>query len=53
MPLFLEVTPTAGAREAQNAAEQSAAVIAFWGDRDRRAWGSQNSVIDGKRRRLK
>jgi len=53
MPLFLEVTPTAGAREAQNAAEQSAAVIAFWGDRDRRAWGSQNSVIDGKRRRLR
>jgi hypothetical protein len=31
MPLFLEVTPTVGAREAQNAAEQSAAVIAFWG----------------------
>jgi hypothetical protein len=37
MPLFLEVTPTAGAREAQNAAEQSAAVIVFWGDRARRA----------------
>jgi hypothetical protein len=53
LPLFFEVTPTAGAREAQNAAEHSAAVIAFWGDRARRAWGSQNSVIDGKRRRLK
>jgi len=53
VPLFLEVTPTAGAREAQNAAEHSAAVIAFWGDRDRRACGSQNSVIDGKRRQLK
>jgi hypothetical protein len=25
----------------------------FLGDRDRRAWGSQNSVIDGKRRQLK
>jgi len=53
MPLFLEVTPTAGQERHKNAAVQSAAVIAFWGDRDRRAWGSQNSVIDGKRRQLK
>jgi hypothetical protein len=53
MPLFLKVTPTAGQERHKYAAEQSAAVIAFWGDRDRRAWGSQNSVIDGKRRRLK
>jgi hypothetical protein len=34
MPLFLKVTPTAGQERHKNAAEQSAAVIAFWGDRD-------------------
>src|ERR1039458_6579401 len=53
MPLFLEVTPTAGQERHKNAAVQGAAVIAFWGDRDWRAWGSQNSVIDGKRQQQK
>jgi hypothetical protein len=31
MPLFLEVPPNGRGKGVQNAAEQSAAVIAFWG----------------------
>jgi hypothetical protein len=31
----------------------SAAVIAFWGNRDPQGTGEPKSVIDGKRRRLK
>jgi hypothetical protein len=44
-----ESPPMAGVEEACRPLQTSAAVIAFWGDRDRRAGGSQNSVIDSKR----
>jgi len=43
--LLFGVTPTAGARKGTGAAATSAAVIAFWGNRERGERGSQKASL--------